>query len=131
MYDQFIYSQHCVLKKLSLFGPYSEKWVFMSNMKPFLLSWCTSLSQTSSKTTPWWCVAISYCVDDRTLWLLHPFHPTSFGYPRKIWWRLQILKLIRMLLFSNFMFLILFYVQIFSSASCSPATSIPEPTFLP
>ena len=45
-----------------------------SNMKPFLLFWCSPLLQTSSKTTRWWCVAISYCVDDTTLSLLHPFH---------------------------------------------------------
>ena len=102
-----------------------------SNMKTFLLFWCTPLSQTGSKTTLWWCVAISYCVDDRKLWLLHPFHPPWFGYPSNIWWRVQILKLITMLLFSDFMLLILFYVRILSSTSCSPATSIPEPTFLP
>jgi hypothetical protein len=102
-----------------------------SNTKLFLIFWCTPLSQTGSKTTPWWCVVISYCVDDRTLWLLHQFHPPWFSYPSNIWRKVQILKLIKMLLLSNFMLLILFHVQIFSSASCSPATSIPEPKFLP
>jgi len=65
-----------------------------SNMKPFPLFWCTPLSQTSSKTTPWWCVAISYCVDartlqvlrvdDRTLQVLHPYCPPWFGYHSNI-----------------------------------------------
>jgi hypothetical protein len=81
-----------------------------SNRKPFLIYSCTPISQTSSKTT-WWCVAISHCVNDRTLQLLHPSHPPWFGYPSNIWWWVQILKLIRMLLFSNFVLIILFMPQ--------------------